>query len=384
MNFRSYLLNPATVFLLGSLAAACGDSGSSIIATGGGGGGANDTTGGGGGAPDGTPPTVVFTSPLDGAMDVPMNTNVSATFSEAIDVDTLVATSFVLTQAGVPVVGLLTYAGTVATFDPAVSLTPNSEFLATVTTAVADLQGNTLAFAKSWTFKTGNTVASGPPPVNLGTSGGFLILAKSGIVNVPPSVLTGNIGVSPIDGTGMTGFSLAMDSTNAFSTSPQLTGVAYAADYASPTPSNLTTAVGNMEAAYTDAAGRPSPDFTELASGDISGLTLVPGLYKWGTGLLIATDVTLAGGPNDVWIFQISGGITQESGAAVLLTGGAQPKNVFWQAFGSVTLGTGAHLEGIVLSQTEITFATGASANSRLLSQTAVTLDASTVTQPPL
>ena len=222
----------------------------------------------------------------------------------------------------------------------------------------------------------------GLAPVNLGTAGNFAILAKTGISTVPTSKVTGDMGVSPIAATAMTGFSLILDSTGTFSTSSQVTGKAYAADYTSPTPSNLTTAVSNMEAAYTDAAGRPTPNFTELGSGDISGLTLVPGLYKWGTGVLISTDVILSGGPNDVWIFQIAGGITQASGARVLLAGGALPKNIFWQAAGTVALNTTAHMEGIVLSQTGITLATGATVNGRLLAQTAVTLDASTVTQP--
>jgi len=222
----------------------------------------------------------------------------------------------------------------------------------------------------------------GPQAVDLGTASGFVILAKSGIDTVPTSVVTGNIGVSPIDSTGITGFSLTLTGPGTFSTSSQLIGMAYAAEYTSPTPSNLTTAVGNMETAFTDAAGRPTPDFTELGAGDISGLTMVPGLYKWGTGILLSTNITLAGGPNDVWIFQIGGGITQATGVKVVLSGGALAKNVFWQTAGAVALGTGAHLEGIVLSLSEITLATGATVNGRLLSQTAVTLDASTVTQP--
>ena len=161
-----------------------------------------------------------------------------------------------------------------------------------------------------------------------------------------------------------------------------MTGKIYAADYAVPTPSNLTTAVSDMETAYTDAAGRTLPDFTELGAGEIGGMTLVPGLYKWGTDVLITTDVTLNGGPNDVWIFQIAGGITQANGKSVILTGGALPKNIFWQSFGVVDLGTTAHFEGIILAQTAITLNTGATINGRLLSQTAVTLDSSTVVQP--
>ncbi len=222
----------------------------------------------------------------------------------------------------------------------------------------------------------------GPAALNLGAAGNFVILAKSGISTVPASAVTGDIGVSPIAATAITGFSLTLDSSNTFSTSTQVVGKAYAADYASPTPSNLGTAVSNMEAAYTDAAGRVTPDFTELYSGDVSGKTLVPGLYKWGTGVLISTDVTLNGGPNDVWIFQIAGGITQAAGTRVILAGGALPKNIFWQSAGAVALDTTAHMAGIVLSKTAITLATGATANGRLLAQTAVTLDTSTVTQP--
>jgi hypothetical protein len=137
-----------------------------------------------------------------------------------------------------------------------------------------------------------------------------------------------------------------------------------------------------MQTAFTDAAGRPTPDFTELGAGQIGGLTLVPGLYKWGTDVLITTDVSLSGGPNDVWIFQISGKITQANGTKLILIGGAQAKNIFWQAFGVVSLGTTAHSEGIIMAKTAITLGTGASVNGRLLAQTAVTLNANTVTVP--
>ena len=192
-------------------------------------------------------------------------------------------------------------------------------------------------------------------PVNLGTAGDYAILAKTGISTVPDSVITGNIGVSPIDSTAITGFSLTVDATNEFSSSTQVTGKAYAADYASPTPSNLTTAVSNMETAYTDAAGRAA-NYTELYTGDISGQTLTAGVYKWGTGVLINSDVTLNGGANDVFIFQIAKGITQASDTKIILTGGVQAKNIFWQAAQTVSIGTGAHFEGIILGKTNISY----------------------------
>ena len=218
-------------------------------------------------------------------------------------------------------------------------------------------------------------------PVSLGRAGDYVILAKTGISTVPASVITGNLGVSPIAATAVTGFSLIADSTNVFSRSTQVTGKVYAANYASPTPSNLTTAVGDMQLAFTEAAGR-SPGVTELGAGNIGGMTLPPGVYKWGTGLLIPTNVTLTGSATDVWIFQIAKSLTLSSGAKIVLAGAALPKNVFWQVSGLVSVGTTAHLEGIVLSQTSVTLGTGASINGRLLAQTAVALQVSTVVAP--
>ena len=226
---------------------------------------------------------------------------------------------------------------------------------------------------------TGTGAGHGPAPVVLGTAGNYVILAKSGISNVPTSAITGNLGLSPAAASAITEFPLTLDASGTFATTPQVTGNVYAADYTSPTPSNLTTAIGDMQTAYVDAAGRPTPDHTELLAGNIGGLTLPPGLYKWSNTVIIPTDVTLSGGPNDTWIFQIAQGLTEASAAKVILTGGALAQNVFWQVFGVVDIGTTATIEGEVLSQTSITLHTGANANGRLLAQTAVTLDGNTV-----
>jgi hypothetical protein len=228
---------------------------------------------------------------------------------------------------------------------------------------------------------TGALGAHGPSPVGLGTAGNYVILAKSAISNVPTSAITGNLGLSPAAASFITGLTLVLPAGGASATSAQVTGNIYASDYAAPTPSNLTTAIGDMQTAYTDAAGRPTPDHTELASGNLGGLTLPPGLYKWSNTVTIPTNVTLNGGPNDVWIFQISGGVTQASAARVVLAGGALPQHIFWQVFGVVDIGTTAHMEGVILSQTSITLKTGASANGRLLAQTAVTLAGNAVVQ---
>ena len=224
----------------------------------------------------------------------------------------------------------------------------------------------------------------GYPPtsaVNLGSAGGFVILAKSGVSTVPASVITGDVGLSPAAATFVTGFSLIADATNVFSTSPQVTGKIYASDYTAPTPSNLTTAIGDMEFAFTAAAGK-APGSTELGAGNIGGKTLTAGVYKWGTGLLIPTNVTLKGSATDVFVFQVAQDLTVSNGVKVVLSGGVLPRNIFWQVAGHVALGTTSHFEGVVLCQTAITMATGASINGRLLAQTAVNIDSSTVVAP--
>lgn len=221
-----------------------------------------------------------------------------------------------------------------------------------------------------------------PDENDLGACGNYAILGKAGISNVTGSLITGDIGVSPMAATGITGFSLIMDPSNAFATSVSVVGKVYAADYAVPTPANLTSAIGCIERAYTDAETRVDPDFNELLSGNIGGLTLVPGLYKWTTNIVIPNDVTLFGGENDVWIFQTTGDLLESSAKQVILTGGAQAKNVFWQVAGQVTLGANSHFEGIILGLTGVTLQTGATFNGRIMAQSAVALDDNDITEP--
>lgn len=237
-------------------------------------------------------------------------------------------------------------------------------------TAVVDLSPTTPGTGTG----TGATGAHGPTPVALGSAINYVILSKSATSNVPTSAITGNIGISPAAASFLTGFSLTLPAGGASSTSSQVTGSVFAADYAVPTPSTLTTAISDMQTAYTDAAGRPTPDHSELATGNIGGLTLPAGLYKWTNTVTIPTSVTLSGGANDVWIFQIAGGLTQASATSVILSGGALASHVFWQVAGIVDIGTTAHMEGQMLAKTSIALHTGASANGRLMAQTAVTL----------
>ena len=221
---------------------------------------------------------------------------------------------------------------------------------------------------------------AGPPAVNLGSSGNFAILSKSGISTTGTTSIVGDIGVSPAAATYITGFGLILDKSRQFATSSLVNGKVYAANYAPPTPTKMTTAVSDMQTAYTDAAGRTNPTATELGAGKIGGLTIAPGLYKWSTGVTITTSLTLSGGPNDVWIFQIAKGLKEGNGAIITLKGGAQAKNIFWQVAGKVTLGTTASFKGTILCKTAIVMNTGAKLTGRALAQTAVTLDADAVT----
>jgi hypothetical protein len=220
----------------------------------------------------------------------------------------------------------------------------------------------------------------GPAPVPLGSAGTFAILAKSAVTNVPTSKITGDVGLSPAAASGITGFTMTKVGTKW--TAPEVVGGIFAADNDAPTPANMTLAVDAMETAYTDAAGRVTPAFVELGAGEIGGLTLTPGLYKWTSAVTMTTDVSLSGGANDVWIFQIAGDLTVADLKRMILIGKLRPKNVFWQVAGAVTLGVSSHVEGIVLSKTAITVGTGASIAGRLLAQTAVTMGGTTVTSP--
>ncbi|PKG99374.1 ice-binding family protein [Paraglaciecola sp. MB-3u-78] len=215
-------------------------------------------------------------------------------------------------------------------------------------------------------------------PVNLGSASNFTILTKTGITDVYPSVVTGSVGTSPI-----TGAALLLECNEVVGD-----GKVFTVDAAGPLPcavtdpSGLTGAIGAMEDAYRDAAGRTNPDTTEIGAGEIGGSTFAPGLHKWSSTVSISTDLTLdAGGVDDaVWIFQIAGDLLQASSRSVILARGAKAENIFWQVAGGVTIGTGASFQGVILSKTLIAVNTNASVKGRLFAQTAVTLQKNTVT----
>ena len=240
-----------------------------------------------------------------------------------------------------------------------------------------------LASTPAWT-KPARQGGKGPAPVELGLAGTFVILSESGFSAIAGSGIVGDVGVSSIAAIAVTGCGLIMDASGEFATSPLVNGNVCAADYAGLTRLVVTTAVGDMISAYKDAAGRTSPDASEMGAGNISGLTVKPGLYKWAAGLQVnnRTCVTLSGTSSDVWIFQVGEGLSVGNGARVILKGGAQAKNVFWQVGTQTTLGTTARFQGIILSGSGIVMHSGAVLTGRALAQTAVALAASDVVQP--
>lgn len=227
-------------------------------------------------------------------------------------------------------------------------------------------------------------VAAGPTTLDLLSASNFVILSKTGVTNVPTSAIVGDVGTSPI-----TGASIGL-------TCAEVTGSIYSVDAAGPVPCSivdpvlLTAAVSDMETAFADAAGRTLPDATELHSGNLGGQTIAPGLYKWSTDVTIPTDVTLSGDADDIWIFQIAGNLDIASGGSVpagikvILSGGAQASNIFWQVDGGIgaTLGTYSTFNGTILSSKQVILQTGAVLNGRALAQTQVTLDANNVSIP--
>jgi hypothetical protein len=335
---------------------------------------------------DVTPPTVISTVPLNAANDVALNSILTATFSEAMDPLTILPATFTLKQGVTSITGAVTYLGLVATFTPSVNLTASTLYTATITTGAKDLAGNAIAVNYVWTFTTGAVVVLpplGPGAVDLGTAANFAAIGKAGISTTGVSSITGDIGVSPAAATAITGFGLIMDVSNTFSTTPIVVGKVYASDYTPPTPAYMTQAVSDMETALTAAMGMTTSVIVDLGAGDISGMTLVPGLYKFSTGLLITNaGVTLTGGPNDTWVFQIAQDLTVDNTAIVTLSGGALAKNIFWVTSTQAVLGTTVNFKGNILSQTLISVNTGSTVLGRLLAQTAVTLNAATIIKP--
>jgi hypothetical protein len=214
----------------------------------------------------------------------------------------------------------------------------------------------------------GTLVAAGPTPVNLGSAAQFTILAGAAVTTTGGGIIKGDVGASPITGAAI------------HLIQAQVNGTIYAVDASGPAgsvmnPTLLAKAKGDLTKAINDAAGRtpiPSGPFLNPGAGNMGGLNLVPGLYKFtGTALITGSDLTLTGGPNDVWIFQIAADLEVGSRIQVFLAGGAQAGNIFWQVGTSATIGTFAVFKGTIMANQAITMNTSSVTDGRALAFTA-------------
>jgi hypothetical protein len=219
-------------------------------------------------------------------------------------------------------------------------------------------------------FATGVPSCPTEGPVLLGTASNYAILAKAGITTTGTTTIVGDIAVSPIAATAMTGFDFTTGLLS--STSALITGEAFAADYGVPTPAILTTAVSDMETAYTDATGRTPGVGPKLnyQAGLLDEVTLTPGVYTFSTAVQLTGNIYFRGNAEDVFIIQVAANLVQAENFRVILEGGAVPENIIWQVAGTVAVGAGAHMEGILLVKTSATFKTGSTLTGRVLTQT--------------
>ena len=315
------------------------------------------------------PPTVVSVAPPNLAVGICPNTLIVATFNQAMNPATINTTTFTLTSPGTPpvaVTGAVVYNPAIyaATFTPTSPLALNTLYTATITTGAQDLAGDSLAANFVWTFTTSPTACNATVP--LGTACSFGVLGGSTVsstVNEGTDV-TGDIGVWP--GSSITGFPPGI-----------YTGTEYADDAVAQ------TAQGDLTTAYNYAAAAPGG---AVLPADIGGETLAPGVYKTTSAqpsLGITGNLTLSG--SGTYIFQIVSTLNTAAGnSQVILAGGAQSANVFWQVGSSATLGTNTIFQGIIMAQASVTLTTGATLDGSALARTgAVSMDENLVNVPP-
>ena len=315
------------------------------------------------------PPIVISVGPPDGTSGICPNTVAVATFGTAMNPATINAATFTLTGPGAAsVAGQVTYdaPSRAAIFTPSSPLALSTSYTATIKTGAQDLFGNPTAKQFGWTFITA-AVACQTPQVALGSAADLEVLAGSTVTNTGPTIITGaDLALSP--GSAVTGFPPGT------LTPPAVMHV---------TDPTAAQAQVDLTTAYIYTACLPGG---AVLPGDMSGLTFTPGLYKTSsTVMLSAGNVTLdaQGDVNAVFIFQVASTLTTIGSTQVVLAGGAQARNVFWQAGSSATLGTNSIFKGTIMALQSITLQTSATLEGRVLARNgAVSLDSNPVTAP--
>jgi hypothetical protein len=306
---------------------------------------------------------VISTDPLDNATNVARNKVVRATFTMPMDPTSISDLTFTLQQGGNNVAGNVSYSGTTASFTPSSLLSANLFYTATITTGAKSVADTELESDYEWTFRIENPVS--PYFVDLKSADRFGIFAATGISNNAgfSKIIDLDVGISPGARSSVTGFPPAIIEN----------GAIFASDDISPpgVAAMLLQTKLDLTAAYLFAEGATTPAPATVA-GDQGGKTLAPGIYKSTSTLLVqAGDLTLdaQGDPNAVWIFQISSAFTTVGGAGgnIILSGGAQAKNIFWQVGSSATIGDNTKFKGNVLAYTSITMNSNATVEGRML-----------------
>ena len=337
-------------------------------------------------------PTVISTDPAPGATGVLVTKKITATFSEALNPLSINNSSFLLRAGTVAISGVVTYAGTTATFSPTVNLIPNTLYTATITTGARDLAGNSLASDYVWSF---TTLAANNPGIlgsasMFGAFGGNAGITNQGINTV---INNGSIATTAAS-TLITGF---RDQTtgDVYTVTPSNLGKVFGRIYtAPPAPGNATSfaiaqqGLLDATAAYNATSPASMPGGMDPGAGELGGLTLPAGVYKSASGTFKISngDLTLDGGnnPNAMFVFQtgtsLTVGIAGPTGAkSVKLINGAQAKNVYWHIGTAATINGagGGVMVGTILAMSGVTFSTAGNAAQTVLNGRAISLVAS-------
>ncbi|WMN12285.1 Ig-like domain-containing protein [Marivirga salinae] len=309
--------------------------------------------------------SIVETNPIDQSTDVPLEEEITAEFSEEIDPLTITSSSFTVSDGTNLVSGLIEYTGAIASFIPDNNLMSGTTYTVTITTDVVSNTGLSLENNFEWTFST--VAPAGPSGVDLQSIATYGIFAGVGISNNSgfSEIRNMNVGITPGVRSSITGFPPAI----------VVNGAIHASDDTEPAgiAATLQQAKDDLVEVYLFVEGATSPAPATVA-GDLGGTTLAPGIYKSTSTLLIQSgDLTLdaQGDVNAVWIFQVASDFTTVGGAGgnVILSGGAQSKNVYWQTGSSATIGDGTTFKGNILALTSITMNSGAVAEGRMLAR---------------